>query len=297
MGFNDQFKYRDLFSQCPVCDKVYDEYWKIVNHIRKTKDQPHQIFLEKQEAQFIDVYLSSPRQKLHDNLAIHKNIFAGTSFAHTSKILRNKYTEEELENLRKERISATLSGVAKTPEHNKKVSKAVEQAWKDGKFDTEEIKQARQRGYDQRRSYRGKNNPMYGKPSPRGAGRGKGGIRQDLGHYVRSRWEANVCRICLYYQREYEYEQDRFSVVIDGTDYTYCPDLYFPKKKLYYEIKGHARSSSEWHCTCKTCIKNKKIMPAVIEQYGIRLILVGKYEYMRMRRLFMHQIPNWENER
>lgn len=297
MGFNDQFKYRDLFSRCPVCNKVYDEYWKIVNHIRKTKDQLHQTFLEEQESQFIDVYLSSPRQKLHDNLAVHNNIFSGTSFAHTSKILRKKYTEEELENLRRERISTTMSSVPKTPEHNKKVSKAIEQAWKDGKFDTPEVVAARARGYAKRPSISGKNNPMYGVPSPRGAGRGKGGIREDIGHYVRSRWEANVCRICNYCKREYEYEKQRFAVTVNGTEYTYCPDLYFPKKKLYYEIKGHARSSSEWHCTCKTCVKNKLIMPVVIKQFGIHLILVGKYEYMRMKRLFKPRIPNWEEFR
>ncbi len=296
MGFSDQFKYRDLFSECPICNKPYDEYWKIVNHIRKTKDKSHQSFLEQQELQFIDIYISSPRQELHDNLAVHKNIFAGTSFAHTSKILRKKYTGAELENLRKQRISTTLSNVPKTAEHNKKVSDAIKQAWADGKFDTDEVKEARRKGYA-RRDFSGKNNPMYGRPSPRGAGRGKGGVRQDLGHYVRSRWEANVCRICILCQREYEYEKDRFAVTVNGTDYTYCPDLYFPKNNLYYEIKGHARSSSEWHCECKTCIKNKLIMPIVIKQYGLRLILVGKYEYMRMKRLFMARIPNWEKER
>ena len=294
MGFYDQFKYRDLFSQCPICNKVYNEYWKIINHIRKTKDELHQTFLGKQELEFIDIYISSPRQSLHDNLAAHKNIFAGTAFANTSKILRNKYTKEELEILRKERISTTLTSVPKSSQHNRNVSNAVKQAWVDGKFDTDEVKEARRIGYANRRSYKGKNNPMYGKPSPRGAGRGKGGIRKDIGHYVRSTWEANICRVYQHLGRSYEYEKKRFFVVINGTNFSYCPDLYIPSKGFYIEIKGHARSSQKWLCQCKHCNKNRIVIAAVKSEYNIRLLLMGRLEYMRFKRLFSPAIPLWE---
>ena len=294
MGAYDQYKYRHLLTKCPICNKAYDEYWKIVSHIRKAHDNDHQDYLKQQESQFVKIYLSSKRQQLHDNLAQAGNIFAGVSFANTITIIRKQFNSEELEIIRKERISATLSNVPKTAQHNQRVSHAVTQAWKDGKFDTEECKIARQKGYAKRRSYSGKGNPMYGKPSPKGAGRGKGGIRKDIGHYVRSRWEANICRICLYFGRKYEFEKYRFQVTVNGIEYTYCPDLYFPDKKLHYEIKGHARSSSAWLCECKTCIKNKLIMPAVVREYKIKLIIIGKYEYMRMKRLFKSRIPNWE---
>ena len=83
-------------------------------------------------------------------------------------------------------------------------------------------------------------------------------------------------------------------VKIDKTEYTYCPDLFFPKRNLYYEIKGHARSSQEWVCECVFCKKNKKIIDAVIKKYGIHLIVCGREEYNRFIRFFKNRIPNWE---
>ena len=59
---------------------------------------------------------------------------------------------------------------------------------------------------------------MYGKPSPKGSGFGKGGVRKDIGHYVRSTWEANVCRIFKYMNRDYKFESKRFKIVIDKDD-------------------------------------------------------------------------------
>lgn len=295
---NPHHKYQDIYKECPICNKKYNQYWKIVSHIRKCKCKIHQDFLEHQEQEYVQVYLKSTPVTLHQNLADTKNIFAGLSFANSCPILRKTYTSEELETIRRKRISNTLSSVSKTLEHNAKVSKAVKKAWKEGKYDTNEYKTAYEKGRIKRKiSMSGKNNPMYGVPSPRGAGRGKGGVREDIGHYVRSRWEANVCRICLKMGRKYKYEPKRFYITINDVEYTYCPDLYFPDKDLYYEIKGHARSSSKWMCKCKTCVKNKKVIPAVIEKYGIHLILVGKYEYMRMKRIFVSRIPNWEQER
>ena len=241
--------------------------------------------------------MQSSRQELHDNLALDRNIFAGTSFAHSSKILHKRFTAQEMEQHRKQRISKTLEFVPKSLDHNRNVSQAVKQAWKEGKFNTKEAEEARQKGYAKRRSYVGANNPMYGKPAPKGSGRGKGGIRKDLGHYVRSRWEANVCRICTHIGRKYQYEPKRFYVTVNEVKYSYCPDLFFPDKNLYYEIKGHARSSSDWDCECKSCIKNKKIMPCVIKQYDIKLKLIGRLEYNRFKRTFSKNIDTWEKER
>lgn len=293
MGRCDHHKYQDL-RRCPCCNKSYNEYWKIVNHIRKTKDEQHQSFLKQQEDQYIEIYDQVERQSLHDELARAKNIFAGTSFAHSSNILTKKYSAEELEQIRRQRIAKKMATIIKTPIHNRRVSEGIKRAWKEGKFDTEEIKEARRKGYAKRPSLKGKNNPMYGKPSPKGSGTGKGGIRKDIGHYVRSCWEANICRVCNHVGREYRYEPTRFSITVDSIERTYCPDLYFPKNDLYYEIKGHARSSKQWLCDCKTCIRNKKILAEVIRKYAIHIIIVGRDEYRRFGRMFRKSIPKWE---
>jgi len=285
-----------FLESCPICQKEYDEHWKVVNHIRKTKDEKHQKLLKQQELEVLDCYKNNTKHNfyLKDMLYKSRNIFSGISYERILGIVNRHLGPEDLEKIRRERISSTMKDVPKTEEHNKKVSIAVKKAWADGTFDTDEYREAKDNGYKKRRSYKGKNNPMYGKPSPKGAGRGKGGIRKDIGHYVRSTWEANICRVCNLVDREYLYESTRFNIVIEGEDYTYCPDLYFFSKNLYYEIKGHAKSSSDWTCSCKDCKKNRKKVKAVIEQHGIKILIIGNYEYKKFIKRFKCLIPNWE---
>ena len=54
---------------------------------------------------------------------------------------------------------------------------------------------------------KGKNNPMYGKVT-----KIKSGFRKDLGHSVRSSWEANFSRILKYMKINYEYEKYTFKL-------------------------------------------------------------------------------------
>lgn len=77
---------------------------------------------------------------------------------------------------------------------------------------------------------KGSNNPMYGKLV-----HCKIGHRKDLGHCVRSSWEANFARILQYFQIHYEYEKHKF-VLKNGE--TYTPDFFLPIYNKYYEIKG-----------------------------------------------------------
>lgn len=282
-----------FLDSCPVCGRQYNKHWKVVNHIRKTKDSIHVDFLQYQEKQFFDTYQCTHRQKLHNELFNQKNIFCGTSFAHSSKIIHKFVPKDQRLVNRIERISGTLTDIPKTDEHNRKVSESVSKAWKDGIFDTPKNKEAHRKGIEGRKSFAGENNPMYGKPCPKGAGRGKGGIRQDIGHYVRSTWEANICRVYNFVSRAYEYEKYRFKVVLDGIKYTYCPDIYDPKTKVYYEIKGHARSAKLWVCECVHCVKNKKLITE-LKKNGLNLRIIGKYEYNRFKRKFSKRIPEWE---
>ena len=206
IGSRGKYKLYKVLKECPICNKRYDEHWKVVNHIRKTKDENHQIFLKKQEVKVVGVFISNTGRvgDMSDELYKCKNIFCGISYMRIVEILEKYIPKEEIRKIQKKRLSNIMKTIPKTPEHNKKVSEGVKKAWRDGKFDTEEYKKAKEIGYKNRRSYAGKNNPMYGKPSPKGAGFGKGGIRKDINHYVRSTWEANICRVCQYVDREYK---------------------------------------------------------------------------------------------
>jgi len=82
---------------------------------------------------------------------------------------------------------------------------------------------------------KGKNNPMYGKP----ATHSKAGFRVDLGHSVRSSWEANFARILNYLKLPYDYEKETFKL---NEEDTYTPDFYIKSKDKYYEIKGYERN-------------------------------------------------------
>jgi hypothetical protein len=267
--------------------------------MRKMKDDTHKKLIEEQEAGVLKAYIENTGRRfdIYSILDKSKNIFGGIAYVHLLKIISKYVSEDEFEQIRKDRISKTMKITPKTAEHNKNVSDAIKKAWKDGKFSTEYVKECRRKGYAKRRSFKGSANPMYGKPCPKNAGRGRGGIRKDIGHYVRSSWEANIARVCLFLNRKYEYEKYRFYVNINGVDFSYCPDFYFPAKKLYYEIKGHARASDKWLCSCDACSRNKDIMKEVIKKYGIKVILIGKYEYYKFIRKFSKKIVNWERIR
>ena len=285
-----------FLSRCPICSKEYTEHWKVVNHIRKTHSKEHQEFLKNQELEVVSLYKKNTKYRYHikDDLYKKRNIFAGIDYGKIISIVNKYISSDELENIRRQRISETLKTIPKTMEHNKKVSDSVKKAWEDGKFDTDDYKKAKEIGYKKRRSYSGKNNPMYGKPSPKGAGFGKGGIRKDIGHYVRSTWEANICRVCNLVNRDYLYEPTRFKIIIDGEDCTYCPDIYFSDKDFYYEIKGHAKSSDNWTCICKSCDKNRKKIAEVKKKYGVKIMIIGHDEYKKFKRRFKKLISNWE---
>jgi len=246
-----------------------------------------------QDLQVVNFYLDG-KENLHKRLYDVENICCGISYEKIMLVVAKYIQSDKLEEIRRGRISATMKTIPKTEEHNKKVSEGVKKAWEDGKFNTEEVIESKRKGYEKRPSIRGKNNPMYGKPSPKGSGFGKGGFREDIGHYVRSTWEANMSRIYQSIKRSYIYEPTRFEVVVDGEELTYSPDFYFPDRDIYYELKGHAKSAKKWDCSCSTCQKNRKKMIEAVKKYDIRLKLVGNKEYKKIRKHFK-KLANWEN--
>jgi hypothetical protein len=81
---------------------------------------------------------------------------------------------------------------------------------------------------------RGRNHPAFGKKPSKRTGRGRGGFVKELGHYVRSTWEANVGRWLKANGLEYVYEPETF----DLGEFTYTPDFFLPDRNQYVEVKG-----------------------------------------------------------
>lgn len=115
---------------------------------------------------------------------------------------------------------------------------------------------------------KGKNNPMWGKTTKH-----RRGIREDLGHYTRSSWEANFARILKHCDLLYEYEPKTF-LMDNGT--TYTPDFYVLKKNIFYEIKGYEYNDK--HKVFKT-------------QYPhIKLHIIRERQYIRLMARFGSKI-------
>jgi len=108
---------------------------------------------------------------------------------------------------------------------------------------------------------------------------GNGGIREDLGFYVRSNWEANFARVLKYENVQFDYEPKTF---ILNNSTTYTPD--FRIKNIYFEIKGYMNESS----------KNKidtfrKLYPQEL------LVLIEGFEYNLLRNIYKNKVA-WEGK-
>ena len=62
-------------------------------------------------------------------------------------------------------------------------------------------------------------------------------FRNDLGHFVRSTWEANICRIFNFENIKYEYESKRCR--FDLGEHVYICDFYLPTYDIFIEVKGY----------------------------------------------------------
>jgi len=74
----------------------------------------------------------------------------------------------------------------------------------------------------------------------------KGGYREDLGIYVRSRMEANVLRYYKFIKVRYIYEEKEFEFFkIKRGSRFYKPDVYLPDQGKFIEIKGWFTASDK----------------------------------------------------
>jgi hypothetical protein len=118
-----------------------------------------------------------------------------------------------------------------------------------------------------------------------------GGYRKDLGHYVRSRWEANIARYLKFLIKnnkikKYEYEKDCFEFKkIKRGNRSYTPDFKITNNDgsiEYWEVKGYMDAQS------KTKLKRmKKYYP------DIKIILIQKKEYKEIEK-WSRLILEWE---
>jgi hypothetical protein len=110
--------------------------------------------------------------------------------------------------------------------------------------------------------------------------RGKGGIREDLGFYCRSTWEANFARILKYQNKDFLYENKTFYL----TDIlSYTPDFYC--ENIWYEVKGFMDNNSKLKLELFSQLyPNEKICIIDLKEYNI------------LKEKFKHLIPNWEGK-
>jgi hypothetical protein len=112
--------------------------------------------------------------------------------------------------------------------------------------------------------------------------KGIGGIRPDIGHHVRSSWEANFARYLKYKNISYEYEKDRFTLITEKKVITYLPDFKI-KDKEYYEVKGWWDEKS----LLKKDLMEKQF-PEIIIHY------IDEPIYLEIERTFGNDINGWE---
>jgi len=129
----------------------------------------------------------------------------------------------------------------------------------------------------------GKNNAMYGRPPTATKTYTKAGVREDLGHYVRSSWEADLARVFKYLELNYQYEPHTFELTApNGHTLTYTPDFYVPSEDKYYEVKG-------W----MDAVSAQKIQ-LFNEQYpNCELIVIDKTRFAEFQMQYS-QLVKWE---
>lgn len=114
-----------------------------------------------------------------------------------------------------------------------------------------------------------------------------GGIREDLGHYYRSTFEANFCRILKYLRIKYEYESDKCIFELSNGKHYLC-DFYLPDDNLYIELKGYMYEDAK-----------EKIEMFKKEYPNLQFFVLeqSSNEWKFMDSIYKNIIPEWENRK
>lgn len=136
---------------------------------------------------------------------------------------------------------------------------------------------------------KGSRNPMFGRKryfseatiekfKIKTHGHGKAGFRDDIGHFVRSSWEADFARLWKYLKVPYEYEKHRFDLDEFGK---YKPDFYLPELDRYYEVKGQM-----------DMVFIEKRLKKLYEKYHIEINMVTHANFLWMLLYTKENLPN-----
>ena len=201
---------------------------------------------------------------------------------------RNPSKKESIEKIKAARIKFYQQGgkpwnYGVTTENNeiwrrtaKKISKALTGKSLEDRYGKEKADKLKELMSEK---FRGKGNPMFGKPCPHG----KRGYREDLGHYVRSTWEADFARILKVHNLNYEYEPKIFRLIkSNGEVIHYTPDFYVKSDNTFYEIKGWLRDLDK---------EKIELFQKQYPQYNFILISATKFAEFALR---YKELINWE---
>jgi len=135
----------------------------------------------------------------------------------------------------KRKNSEANKGRIISPESRKKTSETLKEGYRTGRINKSVCSKEgrKQISIKQTESW------LTGKRESKGKQRYyKSGYIEDLGHYVRSSWEKEICLLLKSYGIDYEYEKKRYKLNSDGKIISYLPDLYISRYDLFVEIKG-----------------------------------------------------------
>ena len=160
-----------------------------------------------------------------------KNPYYGKKHAIEERKIMSKKVKEHI---KKNGHPKGFLGHKHTIKSREKMSKKVKNAWKDpnSKMNTIEFREKRAKISSNRIITLMKNgwNPYSN---------ARGGKREDIGIYVRSKTEANYIRYLNFMKIKWEYEPKifYFEGIKRGT-LSYTPDIYLPEEDKWIEIKG-----------------------------------------------------------
>lgn len=252
---------------CPVCQEKFRRYVYDVK-IRKAKycscrcrgeSQRKKIF----EGQLIRLYI-------RENLSMKK---IAKKFGCSDMTIKKLLLEANI----KVRTMGEAVGLAQTGiKHNEKWNKAISLGHQN--MSTE---------------LRRKKNRAILKCCRNYGNRSKGGIRKDLGIYVRSRWEGNVCRVLNLLKenkniKSWDYEYKTFEFPLKKGTRFYTPDFRIVNKNglvEWWEVKGYMNPRS------KTQLRRfQKYYP---NEYANLFLITGE-TYKEIERCWSSIVPHWE---
>lgn len=115
-----------------------------------------------------------------------------------------------------------------------------------------------------------------------------GGYREDLSHYFRSAWEANIARILNYYSILWEYECRRFDFEEEESEVlSYQPDFYLPQYDIWIEVKGWMDDKSK---------KRLELFEMYYPCEFKKLLLIDSQHYLYADKIYRPVIDLWEYE-